>query len=238
MKKLFLFGLLMIMSVCCVFGQENILDAKKGLYIYLKGSKTSISEDEYLNYAKAMEYSVYKKYINDEFEWHDQFQLLKKNFDSAIANADLDSEYTVVTNVDFGDFDFSSEGFPVSIGEGTFFPLGRADKDWNSSRSSIFMKQVALKLDGFEKYNFFPMPKDQAKTFLQGRKYSNGSVNREITLQIKYKIASYDSSEYKAFSDLALSNNYLPVVGIIQSIEVYDASNSKDVKKIGTLTKK
>ena len=27
MKKLFLFGLLMIMSVCCVFGQENILDA-------------------------------------------------------------------------------------------------------------------------------------------------------------------------------------------------------------------
>lgn len=81
------------------------------------------------------------------------------------------------------------------------------------------------------------MPKDQAKTFLQGRKNSSGKVNRSITLQIKYKIASYDSAEYKSFADLALQNNYLPIVGLIEDIEIFDASNSKDVKKIGSLIK-
>ncbi|MBQ7904649.1 MAG: DUF4852 domain-containing protein [Spirochaetaceae bacterium] len=237
MKKLFLLGLLMIMSVCYIFGQGEALDAKKGFYIYLKGSKTAITENEYLNYAKVMEYNVYKKYINDEFEWHDQFQTLKKNFDNAIANANFDATYTVVTNVDFGDYDFTKEGFPVSIGEGTFFPLGDVDPYWSSSSGSIFRKAVALKLDGFEKYNFFAMPKDQAKTFLQGRKKSSGKVNRSITLQIKYKIASYDSAEYKSFADLALQNNYLPIVGLIEDIEIFDASNSKDVKKIGSLIK-
>ena len=60
MKKLFLLGLLMIMSVCYIFGQGEALDAKKGFYIYLKGSKTAITENEYLNYAKVMEYNVYK----------------------------------------------------------------------------------------------------------------------------------------------------------------------------------
>ena len=237
MKKLFLFGLLMIMSVCCIFGQNNNLDAKKGLYLYLKGSKTSLTEEDYLNYAKAIEYNVYKKYINDEFEWHDQFQILKKNFDTAIANADLDATYTVVTNVEFGDFDFTKEGFPVSIGAGTFFPLGTTDTYWESSRGSMFKKEAALKLDSFEQYNFFAMPKDQAKTFLQGRKYSSGSVNRRITLQITYKIASYDSTEYKSFAELALANDYLPIVGLIESIEVFDTANSKDIKKIGTLIK-
>ena len=82
------------------------------------------------------------------------------------------------------------------------------------------------------------MPKSEAKTFLQGRKSSSGNVNRSITLQITYKIAAFDSKEFKSFKDLALSNDYLPIVGIIEKIEVFDASNSRNVKKIGELIKK
>ena len=37
MKKLFLLGLLMIMSVCYIFGQGEALDAKKGLAYMLSG---------------------------------------------------------------------------------------------------------------------------------------------------------------------------------------------------------
>ena len=102
----------------------------------------------------------------------------------------------------------------------------------------MFEKAVAFKLDSFEKYNFFAMPKSDAKSFLQGRKYSNGSVNREVTLQITYKIAGFDSKEYKNFKNLALSNDYLPIVGIIEKIEVFDAADSRKVKKIGELVKK
>lgn len=80
------------------------------------------------------------------------------------------------------------------------------------------------------------MEKDVAKAFLQGRKDRYGNVDRNITVQIKYKIASYDSEEYKDFADLAISNNYLPIVGIIESITVYDFSDSNKAIELGTLT--
>lgn len=161
-----------LLMVGALFAQTKLLDKNNAYYVYLKGTQTKITEEEYLNYAKVVEWETYRRYSNDEFEWDEQFALLKQ------------------------------------------------------------------KLDSFEKYNFFFMPKSDAKTFLQGRKNSQGDVNRQITLQITYKIAKFDSKEYTAFKELALSNDFLPIVGIIEKIEVYDASNSKNVKKIGELVKK
>ena len=224
MKKILSLGLLMLLSASCLFGQSKVLDDNSGLFIYLKGSNTKITEDDYLIYAKGFERDTYNKYKNDEFEWHDKFQILKQNLDKKIAAADLTLSYTVVTGVDFG--------------EGTFFPLGYNDSYYEAKRGSVFNSQTALKLDGFHKYNFIKLPKDEAKTFLQSRKDRYGNVDRSLTLQITYKIASYDSKEYKDFANLALSNNYIPVVGIIENIDVYDANDSRNVKKLGTLIKK
>lgn len=221
-----------------VFAQTKSLGTENAYYVYLKGTGTKITDEEYLNYAKVVERETYRKYSNDEFEWDEQFSLLKKKFDASIQNADLESEYVIVTGVEAGDYDFTNEGFPVSIGEGTFFPFKTFYYDYESSRASLFRKQVALKLDAFEEYDFFAMPKTDAKKFLQGRKSSNGSVDRNVTLQITYKIAGFESKEYKNFKDLALSNDYLPIVGIIEKIEVFDASNSRNVRKIGELVKK
>lgn len=237
MKKILL-GLLILLSASMMFGQNLTLNADSGFFIYVKGSQTKFSEDDYLTYAKGFENAVYDKYHNDEFEWHDQFQILKQNCDKKIVDADLTSTYTVVTSVDFGDYDFTNSGFPVTIGEGTFFPLGRTSSWYYSRGDSIFGKSVALNLDKFHEYNFIAFSKDEAKTFLQGRKNRYGEIDRSVTLQITYKIASYDSAEYKAFAGLALSNNYLPIVGIIENIEVYDAKDQRNIKKIGTLIKK
>lgn len=221
-----------------IFAQTKSLDKNNGYYIYLKGTNTKLTDEEYLNYAKVVETDTYNKYKNDEFEWDEQFTLLKQKFDKLISDADLSSVYTIVTSVDFGDYDFTNEGFPVSIGEGTFFPLDTFWNSWDATKDSVFRKEIAFKLDSFNTYNFFAMPKSEAKTFLQGRKSSSGKVNRTVTLQITYKIAAFDSKEFKSFKDIALSNDYLPIVGIIEKIEVFDASNSKNVKKIGELIKK
>lgn len=221
-----------------VFAQTKSLDANSAFYVYMKGSKTKLSENEELNYAKVFARDTYEKYKNDEFEWDEKFSEIKQDLNKKISEADMDSVYTVVTDVEFGDYDFTNEGFPVSIGEGTFFPYNHFDNYYNASYDSLFEDKIALKLDSFDKYNFLGMPKADAKTFLQGRKSSSGYVNREVTLEITYKIASFDSKEYKAFKDLALRNDYLPIVGIIDKIEVYDSSNSKNVKKIGELTRK
>ena len=236
MKKKILLVLLTFLFVGLGFAQEKILDANSGLFLYLKGSNTKLTEEDYLTYAKGFHSETYKKYSNDEFEWHDQFNIIKQKCNEEIANADFDSTYVIVTSIEFGDYDFTNEGFPVSIGEGTFIPLGNNSGYYKANNyNSIFMNTSALNLHDFHKYNFFKFAKDDAKAFLQGRKNSRGNVNREVNLQITYKIASHDSAEYKNFANLALSNGYLPVVGIIQSIEVYDAANKNKVKKIGEL---
>ena len=220
------------------FAQEKVLSRENAYYIYLKGTKKKITENEYLNYAKVVESQIYKKYKNDEFEWEDQFTSLKQKFDKAIVEADLDSTYVVVTAVDFGNYDFTNEGFSVSIDKNTYFKLYGFSERYEASKDSVFRNHVAYKLIGFEKYNFFAMPKADAKIFLQGRKDSYGDVNREVTLQIFYKIAKFDSKEYKTFADWATTADYLPIVGTIEKIEVFDASDSHNVKKIGELVSK
>ena len=238
MKRTVGVAISLLLMANALFAQAKSLDKNNAYYVYLKGTNTKITDEEYLNYAKVVEKDTYDKYINDEFEWEEQFGLLKEKFNKSIQDADLESEYTIVTSVEFGDYNFTNEGFPVSIGEGTFFPLNKFYNYYEASANSLFRKAVAFKLDSFEKYNFFAMPKSDAKSFLQGRKYSNGSVNREVTLQITYKIAGFDSKEYKNFKNLALSNDYLPIVGIFEKIEVFDAADSRKVKKIGELVKK
>lgn len=84
MKKLIL-GLLILLSASMMFGQTLTLDADSGFFIYMKGSQTKVSEDDYLSYAKVFETAVYEKYHNDEFEWYDQFQILKQNYDKRIS---------------------------------------------------------------------------------------------------------------------------------------------------------
>ena len=83
MKKLIL-GLLILLSASMMFGQTLTLDADSGFFIYMKGSQTELSEEEYLSYAQGFEKEIYNKYHNDEFEWFDQFQIIKQKCDKKI----------------------------------------------------------------------------------------------------------------------------------------------------------
>ncbi|EPF25553.1 hypothetical protein HMPREF1221_02103 [Treponema socranskii subsp. paredis ATCC 35535] len=238
MKKLLSLFLMVVIIGFSLSAQTNRLDKSNAYYVYLKVSQMPITDEEYLNYAKVVEHEKYKKYSNDEFEWAEQFPQIKQGLDKAIANVDLDLTYVLTTNVNFGDYDFTNEGFPVLIKEGAVFLLDAFYYDYIASRDSIFRKRIAIKLIDLDKFNFFKMEKTTARTFLQSRKDTQGNVDRTVTLQITYKIAPYDSQEYKDFTELALDNNYLPVVGIIENIQVYDTAKEKLPKKISDLIQK
>ena len=217
------------------FAQTVRLDRDTAFYIYLKGSQTVLTPKDELNYAKSFENLTYRKYKNDEFEWDEQFTKIKQSLKEKIHSVDMDVSYIVMTDVKLENYDFTNEGFPVSISEKIFFPYDHFDNWASLDSDSILDKRIALKLDRFEKYNFIAMPKVEAKKFLQTRKNTYGNVNRQVSLQVTFKIAEFDSEEYKSFANIALSNDYLPVVGIIEKVEVYDTSNSYNVEKIGEL---
>lgn len=232
MKKIILSLVLSFGFLAGLFAQ--VINTEDAFYIYLKGNGYALSEDDYLQYAEFVETDVYNKYHNDEFEWEDQFTKLKNNFDKRIKDAELDNEYTIATKIDFGKYDSEKGGYIVEIADSTFFPLDQMN--WKASRKTLFGKQLALKLDSLSSYNLIPMDKEDAKKLLDSRKLSSGKVDRSVMILIKYKFADFNSKEYKNFEKLALDNSYLPLVGIVSEIEVYDTSKGNQ-KKIGNLVK-
>lgn len=218
--------------------EMKILDSEGAFYIYMNLSGTKMTEDLYVDYVKVAENAIYTKYKDDEFEWQDKLAEQKKLCDERIDAADVDSVYTMSTKIEFGDYDFQNEGYKVTIGDGTYFPfdsIQNTKHSWESlSFKSPFKKQIALKLNNFSKYNFFAMPKDTAKAFLQGRKDRYGDVNRKVMAVVKFEIESFNSNDYKNWEKLAKSNDYLPLLGAIQAVEIYDTDNGK-FEKIGDL---
>lgn len=93
---------------------------------------------------------------------------------------------------------------------------------------------MALWLNGFSKYNFFPMSKDKAKTFQTERKDRYGDIDRKIILVIHYSVEDFNSKQYKEIEKNFANSGYTPVVGNITSIEIYNEKN----KKIGDLIQK
>lgn len=219
--------------------QPISLTNELALYAFLKGTNADLS-DEYLPYAQVMEYDVYQKYHNDPFDWEEKFAQCKKNFDEKVANINLDQEYAIMTTIEFGDYDFENQGYKVKIDDGTYFPMNSVFSKFGTYSAypgddSYFVNKLGLKIQDLSKYNFIPMEKEAAKTFLQSRKSSYGNINKQITIMIKYKLADFNSKEYNDFAALIANEGKIPLVGIIQdSIEVYDAN--KNYQKLGELT--
>ena len=217
--------------------EKVVLTPETALYSFLKGTESDLS-DEYLAYAQVIEGKNYKQFHNDPFEWEDKFSQYKKDFEEKVKNANLDQVYVISTTIEFGDYDFTEQGYKVSINENMFFPMDSVyyttDDSSQPDSDTYFRNGFGLKIQDLEKYTFIPMEKNAAKTFLQGRKNSYGDIRKDIVISFSYKLAAFDSDEYNAFAASIANQNKIPLVGIIQGpIEVYDRYDN--FKKIGEL---
>ena len=181
-------------------------------------------------------YDDWKQFHEDEFEWEDH----KANDVKAIQdeintfNNYKYKKYYLVTSAEFGKYDFEKEGYPVEIAEGVYFPLERPYNSLATYEEKKSIPSMALWLNGFSKYNFFPMSKDKAKTFQTERKDRYGDIDRKIILVIHYSVEDFNSKQYKEIEKNFANSGYTPVVGNITSIEIYNEKN----KKIGDLIQK
>jgi hypothetical protein len=183
------------------------------LYSFLKGTSTDLTDNDIEGYIRDYHNDIYRQYRNNEFEWYDKLEQYRTELNSKMASQDLNMDYVIVTNIEFGDYNFTQSGFPVRISEGTFFPI--------SDNNRRYLLQGALFLIDFYKYNFFAMERSNASAFIASRTNSGGMVNRQIRLMIYFKLANFTSREYiniQAETD----KNYFPVAGNISRIEVYD----------------
>jgi hypothetical protein len=184
------------------------------LYSYIKGTSMELSNSFVTAYIRDFYYDVYRQYSNNEFEWYDKLEQYKTELSQKSANQDLNVPYVIVTGVNFGNYDFNRNGFPVTIEEGTFFPLVHTN-------NIMYLNRIGLFLADFYKYNFFLMDSNASNDFVRSRTAAGGSVNREVRLIIYFNIMNFSSPEYINISS-GMNRNYIPVGGTINRIEVYD----------------
>ncbi|WP_203299398.1 DUF4852 domain-containing protein [Marinobacter sediminum] len=125
---------------------------------------------------------VWDRYRNDEFELQDKRDETQEIMKSRIDSFDIGEAFVINTSFDFGEYDFSNGIFPVeSIGESAYFSESRYN-------SKSFPSTYRVFFDNPEMIGDLKMNKELAKSFLNSRKSSYGSVDRSINAKMEFVI--------------------------------------------------
>lgn len=240
LSKIAAVAIMSVVAAVSAFAQEDLgvnLDYQKAFSIWMTGTNQKLNDNQTMWFIKNDYYDTWEKYHADEFEWDDQKATLVKQVNDDLAKNGVfkDTKFYAVTRAEFGEYDFTKEGYTVSIEDGVYFTLYRPSHyGERSTEENSLPSGMALWLQDLSKYNFMAMPKADAKKFLQNRKKYDGSINRSILLVIHYTIADFSGKDYTAVKAKFAKSRETPILGIISNIEVYDENNNK----IGDLTKK
>ncbi|ELQ9312218.1 DUF4852 domain-containing protein [Serratia marcescens] len=195
-------GLLLSGSVMAYdFSYDNTLIA------YLKLNENVKPQDVVDGYMNMYRPTVWQKSHNDEFEMEDKrketIDIIKKK----ISDMDLNKSFTIMTLLQFGDYDFSKKAF-------AFTPLtGNAYYHVDKCCYSGITNTVNVFFDNGDIVNGFPMSEDKAKQFLATRKDKQGSVNRRV-----FSVIDFTMKE---------STEENKIIGHINSVSVYDKEGGK-----------
>ena len=134
MKKLLMFlcTSLLCLSIVAQADWGDNLKWKEAFYTYASGTNLTLNENQKMFLIKNSFYEDWKQFHEDEFEWEDHKAKDVKAIQDEINSFKnyKEKKFFVVTNAEFGKYDFTKEGYPVDISEGVYFQL---DKPYNSA---------------------------------------------------------------------------------------------------------
>ena len=126
---------------------------------------------------------LWERIRSDEFELQGKRAETLAMMKTEAASADLDEPVRIVTNVDFGDYDFGKQRFALHpFTDATFF-TATAPCSVSALPATIrlFFSNPGI-LDGL------PMSTAKAKAFLDGRRSQAGSVDRRLEATVTFKV--------------------------------------------------
>lgn len=175
---------------------KNLLTPEDCLIAYWKITDKKLTRSDYINFLKACRNSIYVKYQDDEFEFENQIDKIKKEVDDLIKNFDLSKNYQISQTVKFGKYNFDSEGYALSLDKDVLFVI-RQDNGYAASENSDSYRSIVVKPENYTDFNFLPMKRLEAQELLEKRKYDNGYINRNIDTVINFHFLTADTKEYK-----------------------------------------
>ena len=199
---------------------------------YYATSGDTIDEKIYVRYARDYHYEIYKKYREDEFEWHNRLSEIKDELNGHIKRYDINSiNYWDTLTTELGRYDFKAKGFSYKSLSPTTYISYRSPRGYSSD-----MKSVRLFFENSGDFNFLPYPEDTAKKFVQDRKDKYGDIDREVFTIVHFTLLPVKSKESQAVLNAVGANPYYyNLVARINKIEVYE--DKERIMEMGLLTK-
>ena len=135
------------------------------------------------DFMKCFRGPLWTRVQNDEFQLQAKRAETLAQMKAEAASADLDAPVQLVTNVQFGDYDFSKQRFALRpLSDATYYNvMAPCSVSALPAEIRVFFSNPG-DLDGL------PMPADRAKAFLDGRKTPYGSVDRVLQATITFKV--------------------------------------------------
>jgi hypothetical protein len=176
-------------------------------YIYhakISGNPIDDYKKEYLYRFKR---ELYLQTHEDEFDYQKSLNIAKNEMQQTIDNFDFNQEFSVLTRMQVGNYDFDKNGFPLSEEQ---MVLSLVDMN-------IFLdyKSVDIFFPNYPEFTFVQVDSELANSFVKRRKDNNGNVNRTVFLLINFNLIEKGEN-----IDQELKGNI--ILGEIKSIEFYD----------------
>jgi len=215
-----------VISICFLFmvtvplfsqNREQVMDYRDCFFAFIKGTNLSITDQLIEQYINDFHQDFYIKSRRNEFEWREGVKKYREEFDQGlISYGNNNVVYIALTSIEINNYDFDKNGFPVTIKETTFLSLRSTELTYKQ------LNDVGLYFPNLSKYNFVAISADKASDFIKSRTNQNtGYVDRKVTLRIYFKIAPFNTSEYKSIAN-SMGSRYYTVLGIIDHIEAFD----------------
>jgi len=159
-------------------------------------------------YMKLYRFPVWQKYKNDEFELEEKRQQTIELMQQRIESFDLNEEFTLRTSVEFEQYDFKTEEFPLTQLSGNSYFYNSN----NRVDSYAFARVYQVYFKNTDIFGNLEMQKEDAKNFVQSKKTPTGRIKRALPMEIKFVIVERNGND-----DLN---------AVITEINVFDADNT------------
>ncbi|MEW5682373.1 MAG: DUF4852 domain-containing protein [Pseudomonadota bacterium] len=136
---------------------------------------------------------IYTKYRNDEFELASKRQAAVSKIKQTTEEFDETRVHQLFTEWDFGTYDFEKSEFPLdSLTTTTSYSF---KQDSLRMPSNNFPREFRLYFTNPEVIGNLKMDPEAAKVFLQKKKNSRGTINRELPAMFYFKLVRLDEGE-------------------------------------------
>lgn len=191
------FVVLIVISLAPATAQQNFSDYNSLMRHWLAVSDYELTDEDALAewYIQNHQQDIHREYRNDEFEYRRRLAAAKEAGLQWLADFN-DEPYVIYTQVEFGEYDFEREGFPINSGfsEGYFFykkgsgvsaPFAVEGQPEHERLDSL-SRLVKMTFLNNEVMNglYIDMEPDQAEAFVAERRNSYGSVDRSLRLRL------------------------------------------------------